>query len=372
MKLTRLVHATAVLVLGLGLVPACESDAVPTVVKPPTVSEKDRYKPALLLELPVTCNTPDGMRLNPATGDVILSCPNFADSSYPGVLLKVTKDNKVETFFTMPAHPDTGKAGPMGLDFGPDGNLYVADHQYRYDKEFKSRLIRVKVENGVATGSEVVATGFKLANAVMWRKNQIFVSDTWFDLVDQPGTSGIYRFTLDELNTGTPVALLPPPMAEPHLVTTFHTMAGRGINLAGADGITFDKDGNLFTGNFGDGVISKLVLDDMGNMTKQEVFMLNPSLRCVDGMFADTKNDKIYIADAKENAIRVVTGAGVLSTLWSNANSTGAMGELDQPAEVLVRGDQLIIANFDLPPATGGMLNTESDAPHTISVISLK
>ena len=41
------------------------------------------YKPTLLLNLPTACNTPDGMRLDPKTGDVILSCPNFFGITTP-------------------------------------------------------------------------------------------------------------------------------------------------------------------------------------------------------------------------------------------------------------------------------------------------
>jgi sugar lactone lactonase YvrE len=219
-----------------------------------------------------------------------------------------------------------------------------------------------------------VVTGFRLANAVMWRKNWVYVSDTWFDnITDAPGTSGIYHFSIDELNSGTPVALKPAP-GDSHLVTTFHTLPNRGVSLAGADGLTFDKDGNLYTGNFGDGVISKLALDDAGNMSKQEIMLINPNLKCVDGMFADTKNDKIYVADAAANAIRVVTMDGSVTKLWSNGDSGGEDGSLDQPAEVIIRGNELIIANFDLAPAGGaaGVVNMTSDAFHSLSVIKLK
>ena len=100
-------------------------------------------KPRLLLSLPETCNTPDGMTLDEETGDVYLSCPNFNDPNFPGVLMKITPSNKLEKFFDLPAHPETGKVGPMGLDIGPDGHIYVADNQYFANKDHKSRLLRV-------------------------------------------------------------------------------------------------------------------------------------------------------------------------------------------------------------------------------------
>jgi hypothetical protein len=367
MQLTRVMRIGSGLLaqslLTLGLVAGCESDQVASTAPPSN-------RPQLLVELPDTCNTPDGMRLDPA-GDIILSCPNFNDLRYPGVLMKITRDNQVVPFFAMPAQPDTGRAGPMGLDFGPDGNLYVADHQYRFSKDFKSRLIQIQIADGQAVGYQVVAEGFRLANAVMWKKDHLFVSETWFDLADQPGTSGIYRFSLDELRSGKPIAIQPPP-ADPHLLARFTTVAGRGINLAGADGITFDGKGNLFTGNFGDGVMSRLTLDDSGNMSKQEMFLLNQKMSCIDGLVTDLRTNRIYVADAQKNAIRTVSvDDGNVTTLWENGDSDGSDGLLDQPAEVLIRGDELIIANFDTPPASGAK-NSAYDAPHTISVIKLR
>jgi sugar lactone lactonase YvrE len=362
--MTKVNRAVTVLALTLGLLPACEDDTVPVIPGPPT------YKPQILIELPDQCNTPDGMRMIPGTQDIILSCPNFADTTFPGALYKITADNRLELFTTLPGHPDTNKVGPMGLDFGPDGHLYVADHQYRWDTDFKSRLLRVRISNGQAVGVDVVATGFKLANAVMWNKNSVYVSDTYFDMMDQPGVSGVFRFSRTEMDAATGPIALKAPMTDPHMVTSFRTVAGRGISMAGADGITFDKDGNLYTGNFGDGVLSKLTLDMEGNMSKQETFLVSPKLKCIDGLFYD--GGKIYIADAKENAIKTVSMDGVVTQLWANGDTTGKFGELDQPAEVIVRGDELIIANFDAPPGTGGTVNKASDAPHTISVIKLK
>ena len=45
----------------------------------------------------------------------------------------------------------------------------------------------------------------------------------------------------------------------------------------------------------------------------------------------------------------------------------GANGKMDQPCEVLMRGDDMIISNFDMP--VDGGVNTEFETPNCISII---
>ncbi|MDZ7619382.1 MAG: FGGY family carbohydrate kinase [Patescibacteria group bacterium] len=50
-------------------------------------------------------------------------------------------------------------------------------------------------------------------------------------------------------------------------------------------------------------------------------------------------------------------------------DNDGSLGRLDRPSEALVRGNELMICNFDMPIPGG--VNRTFDAPHTISVIQL-
>ena len=197
----------------------------------------------------------------------------------------------------------------------------------------------------------------------------MYVSDTYFDLADKPGASGIYRISLDEMNKGT--VQLKPNATDPHLIAQFQTepLEHRDNELAGADGLTFDSKGNLYTGNFGNGVLSKITFDADGKVVSNEVFVKSPKMTCVDGIFCDLKTDKIYVADSEKNAIQVISPDGTLTTLWENDDSNGADGLLDQPCEVVIRGNELIIVNFDMP--FPGLKNTEYDEHHTLSVIRL-
>jgi sugar lactone lactonase YvrE len=339
-------------------------------------------KPTLLVALPDYANTPDGMTIDDKTGDIYVCCPNLKNQDFPAVLMKIDKDNKVTKFYDFPKNVlnlPSGKVGSMGLDMGPDGNLYIADNQYFWDKNYASRLLRVNIENGKPTTTDILVEGTKLSNAVIWKGDTLYLSDTFFDVPDKPGMSGIWSFSLEELNSGKVIKLDSKAFdphtvgaTDPHLVATFQTVpwAHRG-DTAGADGLTFDKDGNLYTGNFGDGAISKMSFDAKGNLTSNKILIKRTKkMPSADGMYYDAKRNLIYIADSERNAVRAFTPDGKLSTVWENgAATTGGDGLLDQPCEVLVRGDTLYVVCFDL--SFPGLLNQKNDKDHTISIIQL-
>jgi sugar lactone lactonase YvrE len=330
-----------------------------------SAADNEKYRPKLFLDLPEYCNTPDGMTLD-RDNNIFLSCPNFCNPEYPGVIVKITPQNQMSIFLPCPAHPDTRRACPMGLAIGPDGNIYYADNQYFNDKNYKSRLMRVVLKDGRPWRAEVVVDGFKLANAVAWKGDFVHVTDTFFDLPNPPPTSGVFRIGLDEMRHGT--IHLKPGLVDPHLLATFHTTRPKRNDLAGADGMTFDSQGNLYTGNFGDGNFSKVTFGPDGKVTSNK--LVSTTLSCVDGIFYDRKRDKIYIADSEKNAIQVYdVKTGVITTLWENDDTDGSNGLLDQPCEVVIRGNEMVIANFDMP--FPGLRNSKYDSSHTLSVIRL-
>jgi len=331
--------------------------------------------PALLLELPDFCNTPDGATLAP-NGDVILSVPNFnnkllpEDKQAPAVMMKISPDNKISVFYkyTKALHPDTKKVGPMGLDFGPDGNLYVADNQLFHDPKHKSRLLRINMKNGKPVSCDVVVEGFIVSNAVIWRGDTVYVSETFLDSKPKPMPSGIYAFKISELKAKKPVKLKPwtKDKPDPHLVATFYTSGKIGF---GADGLTFDSKGNLYCGIFEDGVIYKMTFDKAGKVNSNKLWAKASHMKCCDGIFYNAPDNKIYVADMTINAVQAVDMSGNVTTVSSNGNTDGRNGLIDQPCEVIVRGKDLIIVNMDMP--FEGIVNTKFDKPWTLSVIKL-
>jgi hypothetical protein len=79
----------ACLLAGLLVAPGCDAGGT-------------GIRPTLLVKLPDTANTPDGMTLDEKTGDIYLCCPNLKDQKYPAVIMKIDKDNKVTKFYDFP------------------------------------------------------------------------------------------------------------------------------------------------------------------------------------------------------------------------------------------------------------------------------
>jgi sugar lactone lactonase YvrE len=366
-RMRRSVAALVVTVVLVGLVGCGKKPA-----RRPAEKAPDTIKPTLFLSLDETCNVPDGMALD-EDSNIMLSVPNYVDPSHAGRLMKLTiVDGKPtpSVFYMLPPHPETGKVPPMGLEFGPDGNVYVADNQYFLDKNYKSRLLKVIVKDGEAVGCEVAVDGFKLANAVRWKGNDVYVSDTFFDLKHKKHQSGVYRISLAEMNAGT-VTLLP-DAKDPHLVAQYTAKDfGKDEETAGADGVCFDSEGNLYCGNFGDGVISRTTFNADGSVRSQEVIVDDPEIECCDGITCDLRTDEVYITNSKNNSIHVLdTKTSEHRLLWVNDDDNGATGLLDQPCEPLLRGDELIVVNFDY--TFPGLKNSENDEHNTLSVFKLK
>jgi len=345
----------------------------PSVPNPtPSVTTPERpqapaevKKSELLVELPLDiCNTADAMCLLP-DGNIILSVPNFNDLSQPSVLMKITPDNQVEKFLDLPTHPETGKPlGPLGICVAPSGDLFLAD--YQMEGERQSRVMRIVMNDGQPQEIVPMITGFRVSNAVIVRDGYLYVSETQIDPEAKPATSGVFRFKLDELEDAI-IELATPVTDDPHLIGTIETF-NEELPL-GADGLAFDPEGNLYIGNFSDGTVHRFELDQEGNVAKNEIFAKADFMKSADGLFFDPRTDKIYVADSKANAVQVVSPDRSVQTLAQNGETDGLDGGMDQPCEVLIRGNELIVSNMDWP--VPGCINTKYDKPCTLSVIKL-
>ncbi len=348
-----------------------------------TVVSGGAPKPRVLVDLPLECNTPDGCTLD-ATGAIILSCPNFNNDALvasgvlkepaPSRMMRITPTGKLETWYRFrpeDLHPETGKVGPMDCAFGPDGHLYLADNQ---GAGFNSRLLRIRVEDGRAVSCEPVVLGFGVANAVVWRDDTVYVSDTVLIPADKEAgrglISGVYAIPAKDWAKGA-VALEAPTLKshDPRLIARYETSGRIGF---GADGLTFDDDDNLYCSIFEDGLIYRTRFGKDGTAAEPELFAKSPVMKSADGIAWRAKDDKIYVADMLANAVQVVAMDGSVKTLHANGDTDGTGGLLDQPCEVLIDGDRLVVVNMDWWWDCEWLTNTKTDPPFNVSVIELE
>jgi len=327
-----------------------------------TVTGCGEMTPQLAVELPEKYNTPDGMVVG-HDKSIYISCNNWNDPNYAAKILRLDESDALSEYYTLPVHPDTGKANPLGIDIGPDGNFYIADNQAPYSNDYKSRLLRIFTDNGRPVRCEVVATGFILTNGVACTEEYVYVAESTLEAGASPMPSGVYRFTYDEFESGT--VELKPGGEDEHLVVSLMT---RNPDWpVGANGIDTDRRGNLFVGNFGDAELMRFRFNQEGQVTSREVFAKNKGMESIDGLKVHPRSGDIYIADFLGNAVhKVDRRSGKVTTLAKNKNTTGEEGLLDGPSEVCFRGNRLYVSNIDL---TAG--ENVYDVPHTISVLEM-
>lgn len=363
-------------------------------------------KTTLFSDLGAANYTPDGMTVADFDPNVLyLNVPNFgrmdadmkkADSAQGGYLVAVAKDGSFKKVLDYPILKSTGQCGPMGLDFGPDGDLYVCDNQYFHSKDFQSRILRVVFKDGKATGEiQTVVEGCKLANGIVWSGDKMFYTDSCFDLEDGTngvvGSGGLFMIDAKEATKAgrdgvAPIKVSATPDDPRCLAAPKVVKLGRGDNT-GADGLAVDKNGVVWFGNFGNGFVYAVYPNADGSYPRgQEVVVFDATkqkgvdagafkgvrLECCDGMLYDAEADRVLINDSCNNAVwafaPVAKGQKIdPQIVLINGDNDGMDGLLDQPCEACRFGDKMIFANFDWP--FPGLKNSKVDPPGTLSGI---
>ncbi|NLS14048.1 hypothetical protein HGP28_14230 [Vibrio sp. SM6] len=336
---------------------------------------------SLLFDLPDHFNSPASAAKD-SSGNVYFSSPNLHNdlveqsggrASLPTIGM-ITPDNKLSVWYQFKesdALPASGLSAPMGIAFGPDGHLYVADLQLWFPHgEGESRILRIRVEGGQAKGCEVVASGFMFPNGIIWKGDDLYITDTnVFTDAGNYSISALYRVNLSELDAHNPLRIpryTDGKTLDPHM---FERYVSNGHLGFGANGVAIDDDGHFYVGIMDDGTVMKTYVDENGDKLHSRVFA--QGLVGPDGMVWDSTRQQIFIADLFANAVFAIDSDGRVDVLAQNENTDGAKGELDAPSEVIVRGDELIVFNFDAVFDFPEMVNKSSEPPYTLSVIKL-
>ncbi|TKB43666.1 SMP-30/gluconolactonase/LRE family protein [Thalassotalea mangrovi] len=311
----------------------------------------------LFASLPDNCPTPDAFAIAP-DGSLTLSCPNFADKTLQGELFSISQTGDVTHLATVPSLQADNKANPMGIAYDEDGALYVADA--RGIKH--GRVLKLTFVNQALVKTEVIASGFN-PNGLRYHQGAIYVTQLKMPRVKSKNmTSGIYRFPATARNLKMTNTL-----QDKELIFTVETQNPK-IQV-GVDGLDFDSLGRLYTTNMGDGDIYQLTLSNDGRVTEQKVTATVPPAARIDGMVFD-QYDNLYLAGFAQNQIFKLDNKRKLTKIADYPDNDGSNGQIDQPADLMVYDDKLIISNFDLMKGPG-LRNSKHSKPYTLSYIQL-
>ncbi len=324
----------------------------------------------LFMSLPENLvSTPDGMAVD-QHGRLLLSCPNFADMAMPSCVLAIDPSGSIKKLFDVPLNPKTNEARSMGIEVGPDGDIYLVDNPGwtgRPDLVRTGRILRVRMRGDAIESVRVIAEGMEHPNGIRLRGEYLYVTQSTMELVKTPGgklMSCVYCFHIDDLNVK-----LTNTLDDDAILCTFITQNPKC--QYGVDGIIFDKDGRLIIGNFGDGSLWRLTLNKKGGrLIDKELWCVDTAqLATTDGMTIDPEGN-IYVADFSRNAIAKVSADGKIERIAQSPDCTGLEGGLDEPGEPCWWNDKLIVSCFDLV-VDDQKVNTAHEMPATLAVLDL-
>lgn len=223
---------------------------------------------------------------------------------------------------------------PGGIAFDAKGDLYLAAGPF-------SEVVRIKAAelNPAKPGvAQPFATGVPGANGIAFdRRGALYVSGGASGLVYSVGPNGGAAQAVAQIDKN--VRTLPDGKAQQAIV---------------ANGLKFDAQGVLHVADTSRGAVWKVVMGADGKGGKPTLLAQSPLLEGADDM-AFMRNGDVWVAANELNAVVSVTPAGAVSTLSRN----GSAGPLEFPAALVLVGDRVYVANFDVPrrvnmDATGG------------------
>lgn len=320
--------------------------------------------PKMFIKLDSTCATPDAMAFD-ASGNIYLSVTNATTfDKFGAKIIKLNREGKIlKTWTSLSKHPATGKVHPMGMAFGTDGYLYIADNQSFAGQKHVSRVLRARLVKGDLQKFETVVSGLNVANGLRFYKGYVYVTDAW---TDNARKSGVFRFSIAELNK-RPVTINAANRPK-YLLHEMELDTGVDDGV-GFDGMDFDNHGNLYVGNFSNGMIARIYFKE--NATVPTIATLatrNKMLIGCDGIFFDEHSNSLLIANFLENSVlQYSLTEKKLTTLWSNKDAA-CNADLDSPCDLAVIGNKLVVVNFDTYTTNA---NKTIDKCNTVSVFEI-
>ena len=159
------------------------------------VAEKTHAKANLFTTLPENCPTPDAFAIAP-DNSLTLSCPNFADKKLHGELFSLYPNGEIRHLATIPRLNFKNKANPMGIAYGDNGELYVADS--RGPKN--GRVLKLVFQGRHLVDTSIVISGLN-PNGLRFKDGYLYATQLKIPWAKKDkNISAIYRFKADSLN----------------------------------------------------------------------------------------------------------------------------------------------------------------------------
>jgi sugar lactone lactonase YvrE len=119
---------------------------------------------------------------------------------------------------------------------------------------------------------------------------------------------------------------------------------GKSTQSIVENGLAFDAKGVLHVADTARGAIWKLAIGADGNVGKPTLLAQNPLLEGADGIDFD-RNGKLWVVANERNAIVTVAPDGTVQEVAKN----GSTGPLEFPSGIVFVGNTAYISNFDTP-----------------------
>ncbi len=282
-----------------------------------------------LIQMPETCTTPDGMTIDPQNR-LVIAAPNNSRKQ-PGAIFRLdAPGGKPYKWFDVAPLAASGYSQPMGVCFGPEGELYVCDCQ----KKGLARVLCFTFRDGQVATCETVAEGLHNANGVKYLNGRLYVTQAFlFDIPrgDGAATSGLYMFDAKARNVrvgNTP--------ADPQCV--FADVTRNPKIKCGLNGVAVTSKGEIYTGNYGDGTLWRLTPGADGRIASAvQVVHPEAGVKTPDGLCVDAE-DNVYIADMFGSQTVKVSPDGVVSVVQKDG--------LNRPSEPCVWRGSVYTANY--------------------------
>jgi sugar lactone lactonase YvrE len=215
-------------------------------------------------------------------------------------------------------------ADPSGIAFNPQGDLFVAVGPF-------AEVVHIRASElnpGKPGSAQTFATGTPGANGIVFdRQGNLFVSGGGSGIVYRVGANGGAAQQAVQIDKNS--RTLPD---------------GKTQQAITANGLEIDRNGVLHVADTSRGAVWKVEIGSDGKGGKPLLLAQSPLLEGADGLAFD-RSGNLWVTANERNALLTVTPDG---TVREVAKSSG-QGPLEFPSAIVFVGDTGYVANFDTP-----------------------